>query len=249
MKTQKFPKDTGDGIEQMFADKVLAEFPSYGKFWEKFIGVDVNRLSEGLWPRPPKFPTRYEDAKKEGFKNKQIWIARASYGIFCNLAGAHYQLGQYLKQIPIKDKEAFFMAIEAVECAYLHIGDVIYGLESLWGKIRKSSTPHLPEFKNYVKSLKRNTYLAKLEEEPKFIRDKIAHFGRHVFRYHDDKLYLPFTVPDEELWSEANVSKWIPANVKLKYHITAASKACEEVYQIFIVQLSTYLQNEGIEIP
>lgn len=249
MKTQKFPKDTGDGIEQMFADKVLAEFPSYGKFWEKFIGVDVNRLSEGLWPRPPKFPTRYEDAKKEGFKNKQIWIARASYGIFCNLAGAHYQLGQYLKQIPIKDKEAFFMAIEAVECAYLHIGDVIYGLESLWGKIRKLSTPHLPEFKNYVKSLKRNTYLAKLEEEPKFIRDKIAHFGRHVFRYHDDKLYLPFTVPDEGLWSEANVSKWIPANVKLKYHITVASKACEEVYQIFIVQLSTYLQNEGIEIP
>ena len=202
-----------------------------------------------MWPRSPKFSKEYEDAKKEGFKNKQIWIARASYGIFCNLAGAHYQLEQYLKQIPIRDKEAFFMAIEAVECAYLHIGGVIYGLKSLRGKISKLSTPHLPEFKNYVKSLKGNTYLAKLEEEPKFIRDKIAHFGRHVFRYCDDKLYLPFTVPDEELWSEANVSSWIPADVKLKDHITVASKACEEDYQIFIERLSTYLQSEEIEIP
>jgi len=162
MKSQKFPKDTRDEIERMFADDVLAEFPSYGEFWERFIGVDVNRLSEGLWPKPPKFPKGYVDAKKEDFKKRQIWIARASYGIFCNLAGAHYQLGQYLEQIPIKDGKAFFRSIEAVECAYLHIGSVAYELDSLWGKIRKLSTPHYPkDFLKYLNRQGRGTYLVK----------------------------------------------------------------------------------------
>ena len=248
MKTQKFPKDTRDEIEQMFADKVLTEFPSYGKFWEKFVGVDVNRLSESLWPRPPKFPTGYEDAEKEDFEKTQIWIARVSYGIFCNFAGAHYQLEQYLKQIPIKDRGAFFRAIEAVECAYLHIGDVAYGLERLWGKIRKYSY-HKEKLGKYLVSQGRGKYLLELMDEPKkIIRDEIVHFGRHVFRI-TDKIYLPLTVPKEKLWSEANVSSWIPADVKLKDHITVASKACEDAYQIFIKLLSTYLQNEGIEIP
>jgi hypothetical protein len=248
MKTQKFPKDTGDGIEQMFADRVLAEFPSYGKFWEKFIGVDVTRLSEGFWPRSPKFPKEYEDAKREDFRNKQIGIARVSYGIFCNLAGAHYQLELYLKQIPITDRESFFRAIEAVECAYLHIGNVAYGLDRLWGEIRKYSY-HKEKLEKYLVNQGRGKYLLELKDEPKkIIRDEIVHFGRHVFRI-TDKIYLPLTVPRNKLWSKANVSSWIPADVKLKDHITVASKACEDAYQLFIERLSTYLQNEGIEIP
>lgn len=252
MKAQKFPKDTQDEIEQMFADKILAEFPSYGKFWEQFIGVDVDRLP-ALWPRPPKFPKEYEDAKKEDFRKKQEWFARVSYGIFCNLSGAHYQLEQYLKQIPIadrNDKESFFKAIEAVECAYLHIGNVAYGLESLWGKIRKLFTPHLEgKLETYLDCQGRGKHLSQLMDEPKdIIRDKIVHIGRHV-TITTNEIHIPLTVPKEEHWSKANVSYWVPADVKLKDHITVASKACEDVYQIFIKLLSTYLQNERIEIP
>jgi len=243
---QKFPKDTHDFIEKMYCGKILGLFPSYGEFWEKFIGVDNSKLPL-LYPRSPKFPQNYQ--KKEKFINTQMWMARASYGVFCNLAGAYFQLERYKENIPITTEKKFFEAIEAIECGYHHLGAVILGLETLWGKIRKFAGAS-KKLGKYLEGKGKYNNCSILNKEPRFIRNELVHFGRHVFDYRLQRLYLPLKLPYKKnyTWPEAKVDSWIPADTKLEEHVNIACKTCEDVYRELIAIFSNYTKKEGIKI-
>ena len=70
---QIFPNDSRDAIEIRYGDEVVKSFPSYGEFWEKFIG-DNNKYPTVLRPRDPKFPANFSDNEKMKFREIQQWI-------------------------------------------------------------------------------------------------------------------------------------------------------------------------------
>ena len=153
----------------------------------------------------------------------------------------------YRENLPINTDLKFFRAIEAIVCGYHHIGAIIYGMKSLWNKIK--------EFKNieenlneYLKSKNKSTNWEELNKEPKYIRDKLVHIGRHVFDIIGGELYFPKEIPEELEWTEVNSRVMMPADIKLEKHIELACKSCEDIYQELIDIFSEYLEKEGIKI-
>ncbi|MBE3095282.1 MAG: hypothetical protein IMZ52_09650 [Actinobacteria bacterium] len=214
---QKFPDDSEDFIEKRYAGDILKQFPSYGIFWSKFIGVDEKPLPVIL-PRIPKCPKETHEGYVKKIRYSQLFIAKVNYAIFCNLIAAEYQLKSYKMNLPIKNEEQFFKAMESIECGYVHIGNIIYFLDSLWGKIKKiffSAPSNQYELGTYLKKNTVEKNWQSLYDEPKYIRDKIVHFGRHIFTFHNNELYLPITIPHSFIWAEAPVNDWMPAEIKL----------------------------------
>lgn len=140
-KMQKFPNDSEDSIEKAYGQKVINLFPSYKKFWEIFIGVDKTRLPL-LFPKKLQFTKNYDSNFKRKITDERYIVSKINYAIFCNLVAADYQLEIYLKNIPIKDDITFFKAIEALECGYVHVGNIPYFLDAIWGQIKKRFYRH-----------------------------------------------------------------------------------------------------------
>jgi len=132
---QIFPKDSRDEFEKEYANNVLQYFPSYKPFWEKFIG-DSYKKKYVLTPRTPVYPTGYSQAKIKEMNELQIYMSKLSYSIFCNLVSAEKLLIEYKKSLPLTNAHFAFWAIENLECAYFHIGNIVYALHNLWNEIR-----------------------------------------------------------------------------------------------------------------
>ena len=132
---QKFPKDTKDDLEKEYGNRVLKNFPAYGKFWEKFIGYD-NSYKNAIRPRIPIFPKKYSDMDKKNFLENQLWLSKVSYSIFCNLISLEKQFKEYEKFSKNLDIDSYFWTMESMECTYFHIGNISFGLESIWGRLK-----------------------------------------------------------------------------------------------------------------
>ena len=250
-KMQIFPDDTRDTIERKHAKQVLAEFPSYGKFWEKFIG-DGRKYSHVLTPREPVFPKSFSNSDKENIQDTQILLSKVSYSIFCNLIAAENQLEEYEKTLPLSNEHFSFWAIESFECAYFHIGNVTYALTRIWGKIRKiffSPLISQQTLDKYLEGKKKGKNWLSLTDEPKNIRDNLVHLSRHIFRQHKNNLYLPLYVEkDKYLWRKMKINGWMTASEKLHNHIRLTYATCENVYSSIIPDIQSYLKNQGIMI-
>ena len=249
---QRFPEDTRDEIEKEYSVHILKLFPSYGEFWEKFIG-DNNKYRTVLLPRDPIFPKKYSKKDKTDFRASQQWISKVSYSIFCNLVGAEKQLEEYNKSLPISNLHFFYWAVETFECGYFHIGNIAYGLESLWGKVKNSF------FEPITKRQDMLTYLTSINKEknwtdfkngePLAIRDDLVHFGRHIFTQYNEELYLPLNIlPRQYLWSEMDIKGWIPASLKLESHIKLAYQTCEDIFSLIIPEIESHMKKERIKI-
>jgi len=249
---QIFPNDSRDAIEIRYGDEVLKSFPSYGEFWEKFIG-DNNKYPTVLRPRDPKFPANFSDNEKMKFREIQQWLSKVSYSIFCNLISTEEQLVQYSKTLPIPNEYFYFWAIESFECGYFHIGNITYSLKSLWGKVKNSFFEPINKKQNMNEYLTTNSKEKNWNElrngEPIAIRDDIVHFGRHIFTFQFGELYLPLNIlPRQYLWSKMKIEGWIPASKKLESHINLAYQTCEDIFSLVIPEIENYLIKKGIEI-
>lgn len=249
---QVFPNDSRDEVELEYNKLILANFPSYGKFWEKFIG-DNHKYKTVLLPRDPVFSKKYTREDKKNFREIQQWISKVNYSVFCNLVGAEKQLEDYNKTLPISNLHFFYWAIESFECSYFHIGNIAYSLEALWGKIKNNffePAGKKQDILTYLKSKNKEKNWTKFRDgEPKYIRDDLVHFGRHIFTQHNGELYLPLNItPRQYLWSKMKIEGWIPASLKLEDHIKLAYQTCEDTYSLIIPEIEKYLKREGIKI-
>jgi hypothetical protein len=249
---QKFPEDSRDAIEQMYGKHVMTKFPSYGRFWEEFIG-DSYKYHHVPTPRPPIFPKKYSNSQITKYKDAQTLLSKVSYSVFCNLVAAETQLAECEKALPLSNSHFTFWAIESFECGYFHIGNVGYALERMWGKIRKvfftKPISDLKELTDYLKTKKKDNNWEKLHDEPKNIRDNLVHLCRHLFKQHKGNFYLQLYVEkDKYLWKEMKINGWMKASEKLENHIQLTYAACEDVYSSLLPDIKSYLKKEGIQI-
>lgn len=250
---QKFPDDSMDEIEKRYADIILAGFPSYKEFWEKFVGLDkTNKVS--FLPRKPVFPEDYGKEKGDDFRGLQHWLSSVTYSLFCNLAGAYYHFCKY-KEFEPKSKEKIFEILESYECSYLHLGNIIYILDSLFGKLKNNLIidPKYrkdKEITHWLGDNNKDENWLELNDEPKKFRDSLVHNGfRGIFTVIDGEIYFPLkTDKDKVLWSDMEFEFFVTGTYKLETHINLAFKTCEDVYNVFIKTLDDFIKNEEIEI-
>lgn len=252
-KMQKFPKDTKDDLEKEYGDRVLEKFPVYGKFWEKFIGYD-NSYKDSILPRKPIFPKNYSNINMKKFLETQLWLSKVSYSIFCNIVSLEKQLEEYKNSSKNLDINSYFWTMESLECAYFHIGNISFGLESIWGKLKNKKLLeqkyHELKLEDFLitKNNEKNFHELRYGEAQRF-RNSIVHNFRNIHTVMDGKYYFPsVTDPNKFLWSDMKFDAWVLGSLKLKLHIELALKACEDVYSTFIPLIESYIKKEGIHI-
>lgn len=106
---KKFPEMTEDRIERLFAPKILADFPYYAEFWQKFIGVRLEPPRDRFLPYRLEMPNTLPDSCKVLHCYEKVSMRH--YSQFCDLAGAHYQLEQALQALRMEFESRFFLHI------------------------------------------------------------------------------------------------------------------------------------------
>ena len=191
----KFPSDSKDLIEILFASTILRNFPYYADFWEEFIGYD--KATKDLRPYALKFPEGMNKTTQELITKNHEQIAIHHYSIFCGLSGAHFQLERATDALKEADNgKRHFLFWEAFGNFYMHIGNTRYYLMKLWEETRKllclpkSSLGNLlstkPELKKQHEDIK-NVALQ--------IRNNLVHYARNSYVIIKGKYWIPFPPP------------------------------------------------------
>lgn len=246
---QKFPKDSRDDIEIRYANHVLTLFPSYKTFWERYVGVDVNKI-DSLLPREPNYPPSFDKNQRKNFREFQIWLSKINYSIFCNLISSCKQYNEYMKTLPIPNEHFFFWAMESYECAYFHIGNIIFELREIWNKIKeKNLAPNRFKNKNLSDFLgKKGNNWDKLHDEPREFRNCLVHNFRYIFALGDELYFPDKTDSSKIMWQDMNFKYFIKGSKKLESHIDLAYKSCEDVYNEIMPLIDVYIINQGVKI-
>ncbi|GAI21864.1 unnamed protein product, partial [marine sediment metagenome] len=203
---KKFPEETQDKIEQLFAGKILAHFPYYGEFWGKFIGL---RAGDRLLPYRLQIPPTAKDPTVKD--NSQIlkWheeIAMRHYSQFCQLAGAHFQLEKATEALRQKDKALrHFLFWEAFDNFYQHLANTRNQMYGLW-KVISNLNQTLPQkLEQYLKATDRSILWSRIsewEEQAEVLRDSVVHFSRGAAPYGDGAYWIPLPIKKEQTWSD-----------------------------------------------
>ena len=92
----EFPKDARDTTEREYWPKVEKYYPSYKKFWEKFIGVRTD--DQSLRPYGLKIkgvPVNYDSNKYKKYSG----MCMRHYSIFCDIASAIEEIAEMKKAL------------------------------------------------------------------------------------------------------------------------------------------------------
>jgi len=250
---KKFPNDSRDEFEIRYGESILKLFPSYGTFWEKFIGND-EKYNDALLPGKLEFPKNFPSKKKDKIIKNQLIFSKISYSIFCNLISAEKQFNEYEKSLKISNNHFLFWAIESYECAYFHIGNISFGLDNLWDYLKEED---YVKKKYYKKKLEEYLELTQKDKnfrelrlgEAQHFRNFIVHNFRYIHTIVDGELYFPSkTDRDKVIWKEMEFDAWIPGSKKLKSHIELSYRTCEDVYSCIIPIISLYYKKNRVKM-
>lgn len=253
---KRFPEDTKDRIEQLFAPIILKCFPYYGKFWSEFIGVR-NGESERLLPYKIQFPASILQQEKDLFKVIHEIICMAHYSQFCQLAGAHFQYNEALKALKIVDSDVgYFCFWEAFENFYMHIGNARNEVAHILACLVKIN-PNLPtkngkpDLTKYLKNNGRNDLVnkfKKLNDDVIKIRNNIVHYARGANILLNGKFYLRLPIEKDPLWSKqlSTPDQIQEVTLKMKKDLKTVESIINEVQQFFGTDLGNYIYSKGI---
>lgn len=248
-----FITSTRDAVEQLYGRKLLRTFPRYGEFWGRFIGVKVGK-DGSLNPYGLRFPKGFPQSDKRNIKRIYLELVMAHYSLFCDLAGAHYQLEQLTTSLQLDDaKKKHFHHWEAFESCYMHLGNAMNQIYHLWGLVfllqrtqgvivtkDKKMRGIRKALRKYLRG-KRKGYLVKdlerLENSMSRIYNNIKHFSRMGSLRYDGKFLIPVRIRRNILWGE---------QLKVKHYKETSAKARQdlETLQILANQLHDFLIND-----
>lgn len=201
---KKFPEMTEDKIERLFAPKILADFPYYTEFWQKFIGVRLDPRGRFL-PYRLEIPDTLPDRRKVSTCHEKISMRH--YSQFCHLAGSHYQLEQAVNALRKEDASwRHFLFWEAFDNFYQHLSGAREQMDSLWGLLRRLNANLPRDLKNYFASKGSEDLrqrIAKWDDNVTTIRNNIVHFSRIGAPFGDGTYWIPLPIRKDLLWSDA----------------------------------------------
>jgi len=262
--------DTKDIIEEKWAGVICSNFPAYADFWNKFIGVRKIKKSNRLIWYKYSYPPIWRKDQKATFRSHIEELFMAHYSIFCNLAGAHYQLKQCNLSLGLSFSEKHFRHWEAFESCYQHMGNVVNSVHLFWEKIfiiegkltQRQKNQNLnknkikPLWKNLLRD-ERKLYLYRkmmnmFERKGQIlvIRNNIVHYARVFAVYLGNQGYgLPYRLSRNIRWSQKKIYKTgILAHKKAEKHLTELEILLNDLQKIAIKKFDNYLINEGVSV-
>lgn len=257
---KKFPNDTKDIIEQLYASKILENFPLYGKFWEELIGVRQRKCSGHLLPYGLKFTSLHSKGKREEIKRIYEEITMAHYSLFLALAGTHFQIDEMQKILRWKDyKRRYFNYWEAFEVCYIHLGSTLYQAYHLWALYFKLCNDwderrdkSRPKVKEYLAKIRKKCLLGKIkkvEDEVKVLRDNIVHFARHFNWPIQEGFLIPYVLKSNVSWTkQRKVKGKILSHIRAKNNLITLEKTLNELHEILLTNLLDFFDQKKIQI-
>jgi len=259
-----FSRDTKDCIEKLYRGVIIKEFPLYATFWNRFIGVKENQKTGYLRPYGLRFPPLPRTTVKD-ICSAYLELTYAHYTLFCNLAGAHFQLGELKRSLKITDfTKRHFRHWEHFEALYLHLGICMYQIYHLWGlifllqgKLNRNNAGIIKGAEGKLRDLlkrKRKTYLCldidKINKEIKIIRDNITHFARIAHRILPNGDYaIPHRIVKNVHWDkQLKTKEYQETTIKAKTDLNNIEKIFNKLHQIMLVEFDNYLNINGIRV-
>jgi hypothetical protein len=245
-------QDSKDVIEQLYGDIILSHFPNYEVFWRQFIG---NPNADEPKAYEYKFPAEMSPEEKESIKGKYEKIRVTHYSLFCELAGAHFQLQEMKNSEKLENlKDKYFRHWEHFEAGYLHLGSIFYMLDELWNivlKLTRAGNKKLnvaflvSEGKQELADSLKNT-----EETVKTLRDLVVHRGRAFTSFtHKGKFYIPIKVSREMNWSTSiKCNENIETTQKLQEDIDATERLLNDLHDFLISEYENFLKTKNVQI-
>lgn len=254
---KKFPDDTKDIIEQLYASKILENFPLYGKFWEEFIGVRQRKGSGRLLPYGLKFDSSYDKNERERIEQIYEEITMTHYSLFLALAGAHFQVDEMQKILKWEDyKRRYFSYWEAFEVCYIHLGSTIYQVENLWklyfrlcGSKVKKIKPKLEKY--FEQQGKKHLWkdMKKTVDKVKVLRNNIVHFVRCFNWPIQEGFLIPYRIAKNSSWTnQQKIKEKILSHIKAKDDLMDVERMFNEVHEILIKNLLQIFKQNKIQI-
>jgi hypothetical protein len=262
----QFPKDSHDEIEKLYAGSVLASFPSYARFWEALVGRKEGQVD--LVPFGLKFPNRVPNSNRKALEKSYHRIVLGHYAIFCELAGAHYQLdvARTASDQASPDRRLFDF-LEAFTNFYNHLGTVRYMARNICTEIgtvqrlcrppadatqpaRTRSEDVLTRFLRARKRADLSKQLRELEDNVLVVRDNQVHRFRPFVTSLGGRfaLYEPVTRDPSPLPSKRARPEASDALLRMEADLSSLGKFLNGVDDLFLQELLDCFRAEGIEV-
>lgn len=246
----KFPSDSKDSIESLFATEILKDFPYYGRFWEYFIGYD--KTQKALRPFALTFPHRMKKREQELITNRQERIAISHYSMFCELSGAHFQLEKASDALKEgNDAKRHFLFWEAFGNFYMHIGNARFQLHNLWEETRKLL--YLPPTNTLEKFLSAKPSLAKSYDDVYKnairIRNNLVHYARNAYVYINGKYFIPLPIQNNpKLKAMLNAKKFKETCKKMQSDLKTTETLLNNVMPLIRNKIYLHFSKKRITI-
>jgi hypothetical protein len=265
MKGASFDK-SNDSIQKLYGRAILKEFPNYEMLWSKFIGeirdIKNNRLrSYGLV-----FPTQLQIGKRRYIGTHYERFCMAHYALFCNLAGAHYQLENMKDSLTINDEdEKYFKHWECFETCYSHLEMAFYQLYHMWGimfllrgvgkitedkegRLNGSIKHALIKFLS-TRSRKSIKEINRLDECIKALRDNTTHFARVASIYISGQYYIPYNIMININWNrQFRCRQWIETTKRIESDLISTERLLNRIHPFMTKELDDFLKSKNIKI-
>lgn len=248
MTSQSFPDDSLDPVEDIYSEQILQTFPRYKEFWEKFIGTERARMGR-LIPREMEVPGEWPDERREELELQREKAAMFHYSLFCDFAGAHYQLKLATEASNHDDPHRkYFEFFEAFDNFYGHLANADNHIECLWNAVRKI-VPGVPELDEHLKNDqdlkdKHDEFV----EEAVRVRDTLVHYAR-VLCFDLGGYKIPWPLPGDTPWSEYDLDETEDALKKMERDLELAEAWANAVDGELIPILTEHFEEEGVEVP
>lgn len=263
--------DTQDSIEKLYGEQILKNYPAYGDFWNKYIGTRRTHKSRKLSWYQYNFPTTWTLNQKVNFRKQLQEMFMAHYSLFCNLAGAHYQIERCKRSLEIIGPSKHFLYWEAFECFYQHLGNVVNYTYMFWEKILKFKDPTLQLRDRYhnlkkkkVEDALQNLLTARRKKglythfanqftgkgQVLVMRNNIVHYARlYATSLPDNIGYgLPLRITKNSRWSGKLLKKGNIAHIKAEKHLTLVEVLVNDLENIAIIEFDQYLRNTNVSV-
>ncbi len=249
----RFPDDTQDSVEQLYAGRVLEHFANYGRFWERFVGQRADPQTGTLRPYGLIFPASMGKRQQKHLNRDYELLCMQHYSVFVHLAGAHYQARELARALKLDDEsKRHFRHWEAYDVALLHLGTAI----SL-GRGLIVSASRLTNVDDLLAQLVQHQLWKGLDRSVRLPRNDVVHYSRRLHRRRPETgdfevLREPY-FESRRAWSQdlllaADDSKWIRADEKLKKDIADTETLLNDAWAPVIEKLEQYLASLGVAV-